>query len=218
MADFQSYLIVGPNQKLQREETEKIAARLKIDLKKVSPDIYLIEPTKQEISIDQIRQLKGHIFQKPVQYSHKFVVITDAHKTTLEAQNALLKILEEPPKHAILVLEAKNKALLLPTIISRTVTVQRLATIKADSNTLISQDLESALETISQVENPEEFLDEQIIALTSLLTSEHKQNLNQIIKAIESCAETKEMITANVNATFALTSLVFSLNLPSSLN
>ena len=108
MSLFQSYLIVGPSNQ-RRIQTEILAKSLEIDLKKVSPDIFIIAPQNQSISINQVRDLKRHIFEKPVSSKYKFVIIEDAQKLTHEAQNALLKILEEPPESAIIVLEAKNE-------------------------------------------------------------------------------------------------------------
>lgn len=221
MPDFQSYLIVAPKLEAAREETKKIAAGLGINLEKVSGDIFIITAAKQEISIDQIRQLKSHIYQKPLEYPFKFVIIENAATATTEAQNSLLKILEEPPPHAILVLEAKNKALLLPTITSRTILIKTESVEKdTKSETLLDQSLESALERISAQEDAREFLDREIVSLNRKLeqkASGHKTKFTyfDLASAIEKCARAKEMVGANVNPTFTLANLVFSLNLAS---
>ncbi|HSX18521.1 MAG TPA: hypothetical protein VLE91_00140 [Candidatus Saccharimonadales bacterium] len=224
MSNFQSYLIVAPTQQAARTKTQKIAKDLKIDIDKVSPDVFYIRAKKTEISIDQIRELKSHIHQKPLKYSHKFVVIENAHNITPEGQNALLKLLEEPPSHAIIVLEAKNKALLLPTILSRVVTRSDLGRTRFGlvTKTILDQSLESALETISAVENPQEFLDQQIISLTEQLinsasgrgatSAARGRSSTKIVSAIEKCKEAKEMITANVNPIFVLANLIFAIN------
>src|SRR3989344_5445821 len=126
MSRFQSFLIVG--QKLsRREETIAQAKHFDIDLGKISPDIFIIAPQTSRydglghISIEQIRDLKKHIYQKPISQKVKFILIETAERLTVEAQNALLKILEEPPKGTIIILEAKEKSQLLPTIVSRVV-------------------------------------------------------------------------------------------------
>ncbi len=86
-----------------------------------NPDVLFIErlEDKNSIGIDQTRGLIKYITQKPFSSRYKYVIIKEAHLLTPEAQNALLKILEEPPTYATIILEAKNLKSLLPTVISR---------------------------------------------------------------------------------------------------
>ena len=63
--------------------------------------------------------MQKKIFFKPIKSASKAVIIEDAHLLTTEAQNALLKVLEEPPAHTILILGSDTKEALLPTILSR---------------------------------------------------------------------------------------------------
>lgn len=83
-----------------------------------SPDYIEINPTGNSIKIAQIRKLQSDILVKPYK-SYKIYAINEAQKMTLEAQNALLKTLEEPPKYAIIILITNNKESLLDTIKSR---------------------------------------------------------------------------------------------------
>src|SRR6266403_3287728 len=55
----------------------------------------------QSIGIENIKLIQKKIFLKPMQSKTKLVVIEDAQLLTPEAQNALLKVLEEPPEHTI---------------------------------------------------------------------------------------------------------------------
>lgn len=73
------------------------------------------------IGIEPIRELEKFLSLKvPIEAKHsRLVLIHDAHLLTLEAQNALLKTLEEPPSGTILILTASHKQALLPTIQSR---------------------------------------------------------------------------------------------------
>ncbi len=82
------------------------------------PDI-LILSSSSSISIKSIRELKHWVSQKPFQAKVKAALIEAAEKLTLPAQNALLKTLEEPPAHTIIILTSPNPHLLLPTIVSR---------------------------------------------------------------------------------------------------
>jgi DNA polymerase-3 subunit gamma/tau len=69
--------------------------------------------------IDEIRNLKEGIRLSPTSYKYKVFIIDEAHQLTKQAADALLKILEEPPAHAIFVLATTEYEKLPPTIISR---------------------------------------------------------------------------------------------------
>ncbi|HBE9437803.1 DNA polymerase III subunit delta' [Clostridioides difficile] len=83
-----------------------------------SPDYVLIKPDGNSIKIAQIRNLQSDIVIRPHR-DYKIYIINNAEKMTLEAQNALLKTLEEPPNYAIIILVTNNKESLLETIKSR---------------------------------------------------------------------------------------------------
>lgn len=83
-----------------------------------APDCIRVKPEGNSIKIAQIRNLQSDIVIKPHK-KYKIYIIDKAGKMTLEAQNALLKTLEEPPEYAIIILVTNNKEGLLPTIRSR---------------------------------------------------------------------------------------------------
>ena len=88
------------------------------------PDIKYITHEKMSISVDDIReQLNNDIGIKPYSSAHKVYIIPDANKMTEEAQNALLKTIEEPPAYAIILLLTTNADSFLPTILSRCITL-----------------------------------------------------------------------------------------------
>jgi len=76
---------------------------------------------KQEISIDAVRQLISDMKLKSVSnlVVNRVIIIHRAEQMSLEAQNALLKLLEEPPPGALFILTAPSQKSLLPTIVSR---------------------------------------------------------------------------------------------------
>ncbi|MDB5185980.1 MAG: holB: polymerase delta subunit [Candidatus Saccharibacteria bacterium] len=84
------------------------------------PYYKLLSPTKSTLSIDQIRVLNSFLSLKTVGKSNikRAILIEDAHTMTVEAQNALLKLLEEPPRDTVFVLTAVGRTL-KPTIYSR---------------------------------------------------------------------------------------------------
>jgi DNA polymerase-3 subunit gamma/tau len=73
--------------------------------------------------IDDVRNLQEHIGFKPLQGKYKVFIIDEAHMLTEEAFNALLKTLEEPPKHVVFILATTEPNKIPPTILSR---LQRL--------------------------------------------------------------------------------------------
>ncbi len=83
------------------------------------PDYMIIEPDGNSIKIEQIRFLQKKIQEKPIIAKKKVYIINDAEKMTTEAQNCLLKTLEEPPEFATIILIGTQENLFLPTIKSR---------------------------------------------------------------------------------------------------
>ncbi len=83
------------------------------------PDVRLIEPEKTAIVIDQIRKLAGEVAFQPFEARCRLVVIDPADRMTLEAQNSLLKTLEEPPSRTVMILVTAHPYLLSDTIRSR---------------------------------------------------------------------------------------------------
>ena len=86
------------------------------------PDIRRVTHEKASISVDDIRlQLNNDILVKPYSRPYKVYIIDEAEKMTEQAQNAMLKTIEEPPEYAVILLLTVNAKLLLPTILSRCV-------------------------------------------------------------------------------------------------
>lgn len=84
------------------------------------PDFMIISPEDgKSIKIDQIRYLQEKISEKPIISNYKVYIINDSDSMTKEAQNCLLKTLEEPPEYAVLILVLSNESRLLNTIKSR---------------------------------------------------------------------------------------------------
>ena len=87
------------------------------------PDIiYITHEKPNSIGIEDIRtQLIEDVMIKPYCSSYKIYIIDEAEKLTLQAQNALLKTIEEPPAYAVILLLTSNMETFLPTITSRCV-------------------------------------------------------------------------------------------------
>lgn len=84
-----------------------------------NPDFLWIKPEGNSIKIEQIRELQKRIQEKPIISNRKVYIIEDADFMTKEAQNCLLKTLEEPPQFATIILIGSNENAFLTTIKSR---------------------------------------------------------------------------------------------------
>ncbi len=85
------------------------------------PDIFICEGNEEQKSypIDLIRQIRSDAYIMPNEASYKVYVLLNAQLMTDYAQNALLKILEEPPEYARFILTCGSKASMLSTVLSR---------------------------------------------------------------------------------------------------
>lgn len=84
-----------------------------------NPDFKIIEPDGNSIKIEQIREFQAKVLEKPIIAGRKVYIINDSDKMTTEAQNCLLKTLEEPPEFITIILIASNENSFLTTIKSR---------------------------------------------------------------------------------------------------
>jgi DNA polymerase-3 subunit delta' len=109
-----TFLIITPI----KPEIEQI--QKKISNKAELADLVQIQPIDSKaIGIEKSRELIKFAQRKPMSGSQKLAVIFEAHKMTDEAQNALLKTLEEHPEFLDIVLVAKNEHGILTTVLSR---------------------------------------------------------------------------------------------------
>lgn len=87
------------------------------------PDIiYVTHEKPASIGVDDVRrQINDTVQVKPYSSSYKLYIVDEAQKMTVQAQNALLKTIEEPPAYAVILLLTTNSEAFLPTILSRCV-------------------------------------------------------------------------------------------------
>ncbi len=84
------------------------------------PDFITIDdPEKKTVTVDLIRQARADIYVQPNESDHKIYLFPRAQDMGLPGQNALLKVLEEPPKYGVFLLLMDNPDKLLPTVRSR---------------------------------------------------------------------------------------------------
>ena len=147
-----AYMIVGPEGERQAQAITDLAAALLCpaeeppcaqcrDCRKVyagiHPDMIFIErqpgdkgQLHREILVDQIRQITADAVVSPNEAIRKVYILREADRMNIAAQNALLKALEEPPRHTSFLLCTTAADTLLPTIRSRCVRVDDYARVQ----------------------------------------------------------------------------------------
>lgn len=109
-----TFLISSRNLELGREEALRLVKREKVD----KFDIESIELEKA-LGIEDVRNIQKTIFLKPFRGEKKATIIVLKNGATIEAQNSMLKLLEEPPQSSFIFLVSDNAKVFLPTILSR---------------------------------------------------------------------------------------------------
>lgn len=112
-----SRLLISADFDSQKEEALNILSDLKITQN--HPDLFWLEAEGKSLGVEETKKIREHLSFKPHSAEGKVVVIIGADKLTPDAQNSLLKTLEEPPESATLILTAQSEDNLLPTILSR---------------------------------------------------------------------------------------------------
>ncbi len=83
------------------------------------PDVHIFEPDRGIFRVDQAREIISTVYESSYEGGNKIYIIKDFHKANEQAQNCLLKTLEEPPKSVIFYLLTENAHASLPTVRSR---------------------------------------------------------------------------------------------------
>lgn len=118
-----AYLLVGQESSDNKAFAGEICVLLTGKGFENNPNLKFIRPITEEdeykIHIKYIRELKSFMSFKPYSSEYKLAVIDNAEMLTIEAANAMLKILEEPPKQSVLILISSKPKLLPKTMLSR---------------------------------------------------------------------------------------------------
>ena len=115
-----AHIIVGEDG-IGKSSLAKILASniLEVDVEKESIDIINYTLKKASFGVDEVRAIISEINKKPYEGDKKVIIIHKGEKLTVQAQNALLKTIEEPPKGVFIILLCESLELILDTIKSR---------------------------------------------------------------------------------------------------
>lgn len=94
--------------------------------KQVHPDVcfYTVPEGKKEFPVEQVREIRAQAYVTPNEGVCKVYILDKAHTMNTAAQNALLKLIEEPPEFVRFILLSENRSRMLPTILSRVTSVE----------------------------------------------------------------------------------------------
>lgn len=158
------------------------------------PDIKLINEEGETIKINTVREMIQTVYEKPILSNKKIYVINDCDKMTKEAQNSLLKTLEEPPEYIVMILIASNSDMILNTIKSRCTKIV-FDKLKENEIREILNDTEFKNTEISK--NMYDFFDGSIgKALQILEKKEQYENLENFVSKIKDSSKL-DFITMN---------------------
>ncbi|MCM8775025.1 MAG: hypothetical protein NC930_01530 [Candidatus Omnitrophica bacterium] len=184
-----------------------------------------LEPQTKSIKIDEIRDLRNVAALKPYEGKWKVFIVNGGDRLTEEAQNALLKTLEEPPAETVFCLLVENKSHLFETIRSRSFEV-RLRPVRAEGmdSQFSGDEIRRALRqgnwedffAVYQTAHREQIktvLDALMGFFNNRLKDSSLRSVEQVamIKAFDRLCETKEALEDNVNQKLALSRLIMKL-------
>lgn len=212
---MQSILIVGGALKEREEKAKQL----------VDPSTSQFDVTEipaVAFGIADVRKLIHSISLKPALSEQKAIIIHEAQALTIEAQNAMLKTLEEPPENTSIILTTSNQDLLLPTIVSRCKVIQ-LTTSEALTNevsisskqlqsffqTSLSEKLKLAQDFSKTREDATYWLEGLIVAARTSLLENLDPRYGKLLNALQKAH--LALKTTNVNPRLALENLLLSL-------
>lgn len=196
-------LFISPDQPTRIKVIEE---ELKLNnITKTHVDVlYYLENSK--LGIAEARKIKEHFSLKPYSAKGRVVVLENADELTIDAQQALLKTIEELPQEAVLILGSSTDANLLPTILSRCQIIRiqnskfRIQNYKEEIEKLLNSTLEERFYFIEKLKNKEEFLNDFVAYFRQMLYTS-KQNLtkSQVTKFLQELLQAEKWAKQNVN-------------------
>jgi DNA polymerase III delta prime subunit len=218
-----TYILV--NKSKEQKPLEELLAQIYDKDIYNSPDIHVLDSSeKNSIGIEEVKDFQKEMMYKPFQEKIQVGIIYESEKLTSQAQNALLKTLEESSDSSIYILCVDNEKNLLPTIRSRgKVIYSKISKEKESDNTLdniLEMDLIAQFEIVEKysknkgssllfVTIVEEIFKERLeLDIKNGNIDSSKRNL-AFLKIIQ---ESREKISANCNRRLTLESMLMQLN------
>lgn len=149
--NFSRITIIEGDPKSTDKESKRICASIlgdkfkyKINKCICSDVIYIDSKSKKSIGISEVRKIQSEVLLKPVECKFKIYIFKNSQILTEQAQNALLKILEEPPEHVFFLFLCTNCRKLIPTVLSRASIIH----INDDDQNFTNEDLDKLINAV----------------------------------------------------------------------
>lgn len=221
-----TYIIVNKSKDSQKEQLKILLKRIFNKELKESPDIHVLNPEKENsIGIEEVKELQKAMKYKPFQEEKQVGIILQAEKLTTQAQNALLKTLEETTETSLYILCVNNERNLLPTIKSRGIVIYSFSQIE---KTTVEEDLENfldldPLEQFNTIEKYSKDKDSSLAFINSLEERFRKRleldikngnidSSQKNLSLLKTVQKSREKISANCNRRLTLEAMVVELN------
>ena len=159
-----AYLLTGRNTSLLNQlaleiicdiETFKNQISNALLLKRLSEknysDLMQIDNKDKSVKINDIRKISSFLQMKTIEGNHRIILIKNANMMTIEAQNALLKILEEPNNNSLIMLLSETADTFLPTVLSRVQVLHTNEIFESETTLISSEDQEFIVDNIKEI-------------------------------------------------------------------
>lgn len=197
--NMHAFLLIGNGSGAAEKEITRLVAEWKI-----SPWDITRTVGEGTIGIEAIRDFERELSMSPRNSPAKVGVITDMERLTVEAQNALLKTLEEPPPHTYIIGTTNNPEALLPTIRSR-MSVVKLENVSENFDTtlllkLVSESPGQRLATIEPYIATRDDAKKFVVSLLGAAQEEMLKNPSPVLtRLIRNLLEAQSQLSVNVN-------------------
>lgn len=202
-------LLISPSLDIRKEAINlQLKSHLEGSLNIKHPDILYFK-ADDKLGIEQARKIKSHFSLRPYSAKGRVVVLEDASVLTPEAQNSLLKVTEELPEEALLILAAGNESAFLPTLLSRCQLVYPQNTESKATPTLdkgfediekvIHSSVEDRFRYIEGLKDKDQFLKELIAYFHQNLASHFVSENSKYVSFLKELLQAEQWAKQNVN-------------------
>jgi len=218
-----TYLILGNNRENIKEEIKKLISKLwerDIDIESAlsNPDMHTLKSKNiKSIGIQDVKDLQKDMIFSPYKEKVQIALISQAEKLTVEAQNSLLKVLEDSDEKTAYILSTTSEKNILPTVISRSMKIyskeKEIQKTEYTYHTILQKDLLEAFNDIEKISKQKEKVEQLLIDLELYYQDILKQNIKDekdtrpISECIKQILKTRQRITANGNKRLLLENL-----------
>jgi DNA polymerase-3 subunit delta' len=214
-----SVIISSKSKTFINKELNQLFKELGIDKNNEVDILRVKQKEKQSIGVEEMKDLKSWAVTKPYNSKSKISIIEKAEILTEEAQNSILKLLEEPNSSFNLVLITPNHNFLLNTVLSRCELIRDTSLLEYEVSTFLSLSLDEKFLLIYKMLDDKtknkttirirEFLTNLLYFYReSLINNVNMENVKFNINLIK---DTEQMISANVYTKLALENLIINL-------